>query len=428
VFVHGALCMCISGQCYLSAMLGGRSGNRGNCAQPCRLPFKIGENKNALSLKDLSLINELGELKKIGVSSVKIEGRMKRPEYVAAAVTAVKASFEGKTANMEELQKIFSRSGFTKGYYDSRRDINMFGIRQKEDVVSAKDVLSSLGHLAEIEIPRVPLFGEFSALENQPMTLTVSDSKANSVTVEGDIPEEAHTRSTDVEHVVASLSKTGGTPYFFDDIETEIGENLMIKISQLNSLRRESLEKLGEKRREITPKPFENILPQTFPAERLSKFFIRVRCDERQLSPDIIKLADEILIPYNQYEALLRLKCDKEKIVLEIPRVMFDNESTVRREINGAKSLGITKVWVGNIGSLRPCQEEGMIINAGWSLNLANNYATDLLRCEGAVTAEISPEIMLTQAECINSVNMGIIAYGYLPLMTFRNCPVKANL
>ncbi|MEG1972592.1 MAG: DUF3656 domain-containing protein, partial [Oscillospiraceae bacterium] len=248
------------------------------------------------------------------------------------------------------------------------------------------------------------------------------------ITVSGEIPEEAHTRPTDREHVVASLSKTGGTPYYFDDIETEIGEKLMIKISQLNSLRREALEKLGEKRREIKERDFSHELPQTFPCKRDSHFLIRVRCDERQLSPDLIRLADEILIPVGQFEAPLRLGYSKEKIILEIPRVMFDNENTVRREIEAAKQQGITRVWAGNIGALKLGETEGMSCEGGWSLNVSNNYAAQALQNLKISTVEISPEIMLNQAVCINSVNKGIIAYGYLPLMTFRNCPVKANL
>ena len=147
MFVHGALCMCLSGQCQLSAVLGSRSGNRGLCAQPCRLPFAAdGGTGHDLSLKDMSLIEYLPELAQMGVLSFKIEGRMKRPEYVAAAVTACKKSLAGESAAEYEhtLGAIFSRSGFTSGYYNGALGRDMFGVRRKEDVTAAKDVLSPL--------------------------------------------------------------------------------------------------------------------------------------------------------------------------------------------------------------------------------------------------------------------------------------------
>ena len=139
-FVHGALCMCVSGQCYMSAMLGGRSGNRGLCAQPCRLAFTAnGGTGHGLSLKDLSLVSKAGELSRLGVDFFKIEGRMKRPEYVAAAVTALKKAQSGEDAEaaLKTLSAVFSRSGFTDGYFENKRGKEMFGIRTKDDVTAA---------------------------------------------------------------------------------------------------------------------------------------------------------------------------------------------------------------------------------------------------------------------------------------------------
>ena len=138
VFVHGALCMCVSGQCYMSSVIGERSGNRGLCAQPCRLPFSVRESgRCGLSLKDLSLIGYLREMEEMGVTSAKIEGRMKRPEYVAAAVTTCRRAREGLPVDTDILQAVFSRSGFTDGYYTGRLGREMFGVRRKEDVTAA---------------------------------------------------------------------------------------------------------------------------------------------------------------------------------------------------------------------------------------------------------------------------------------------------
>lgn len=147
VFVHGALCMSVSGQCYFSSLLGGRSGNRGQCAQPCRLPFSVqGGTGHDLSLKDLSLLHHLGGLRGLGVHSFKIEGRMKRPEYVAASVAAAKKAVSLGFLPYEDsklLEQVFSRSGFTDGYYGEQLGRKMFGTRTKEDVAGAQPALLS---------------------------------------------------------------------------------------------------------------------------------------------------------------------------------------------------------------------------------------------------------------------------------------------
>ena len=137
-FVHGALCMSVSGQCGLSSMFGGRSGNRGLCAQPCRLDFKSGDRAYALSLKDMSYIKRIKELEEAGICSVKIEGRMKRPEYVAAAVDACVKALRGETPDMDRLEKVFSRSGFTDGYLTGKRNLSMFDEEQRKMLLKVR--------------------------------------------------------------------------------------------------------------------------------------------------------------------------------------------------------------------------------------------------------------------------------------------------
>lgn len=194
MFVHGALCMCVSGQCYMSAMLGGRSGNRGLCAQPCRLSFSADNSGSFdLSLKDLSLIDKIKEIESAGIISLKIEGRMKRPEYVAAAVTACKNAVCGNYSARDEkiLKSVFSRSGFTDGYFTGKRQ-NMFGTRQKEDVVSAKDVLKELSHLYDNENPLVPIDLKFECREDLPAKLTAS-ALGKTVTISSSVPKRQST-------------------------------------------------------------------------------------------------------------------------------------------------------------------------------------------------------------------------------------------
>ena len=198
VFVHGALCMSVSGQCYLSSVLGERSGNRGRCAQPCRLDFKSHGRGYALSLKDLTLTDRLRELEALGVASFKIEGRLKRPEYVAAAVTACRQSLSGEAPDLETLRSVFSRSGFTDGYYTARRDLSMFGIRTKEDAAASAEVLGRLAALTRNEVGRLPVDMVLTMAPGEPATLAVTDG-THRVEVAGEVPQTALTRPTDEE-------------------------------------------------------------------------------------------------------------------------------------------------------------------------------------------------------------------------------------
>ena len=152
VFVHGALCFCYSGQCYMSALIGRRSGNRGACAGPCRLPFdasaglKPGQPGRAchLSLKDMDYIPHLRELMDAGVASVKIEGRLRTPEYAAAVVTACRAVCAGQPYDEKLVRDIFSRSGFTDGYLTNRNDGKMFGVRTEADAAATRAEMASI--------------------------------------------------------------------------------------------------------------------------------------------------------------------------------------------------------------------------------------------------------------------------------------------
>ena len=249
VFVHGALCMSVSGQCYFSAMLGGRSGNRGLCAQTCRLPFRPDgsddRGRAALSLKDMSLLHEMSALSELGVCSLKIEGRMKRPEYVAAAVTVYHAAARGEQPDpqtVEDLRAVFSRSGFTDGYFTGdRRD--MFGVRRKEDVTAAAPVLKRLQRLYDGEKPRVSVDMALTVAAEQPVTLVVADGE-HTAQVTGEPPETALHRALDPERAEAQLRKTGGSPFAAGQVRVNVEPGLTMPLSALNALRRDGLEQL----------------------------------------------------------------------------------------------------------------------------------------------------------------------------------------
>ena len=203
-FVHGALCMCVSGQCYMSAFLGGRSGNRGSCAGPCRLPFEanpLPEGKpgrlHHLSLKDNSVIDKLDRMQAVGVASAKIEGRLRTPEYVAAAVSACLAGREGRAYDRDLLKNAFSRSGFTSGYLDGKIDGTMFGVRSEADAELTKKTLPALRELYRRERSRVPVQFRLE-IEEGGEKLTVTDADGNKAFAYGDAePQPAPTDPTE---------------------------------------------------------------------------------------------------------------------------------------------------------------------------------------------------------------------------------------
>ena len=240
VFVHGALCVCLSGQCLLSAVLGGRSGNRGLCAQPCRLNYRCDSRENVLSLKDLSLINDLKTLEQVGVTSAKIEGRMKRPEYVAAAVYQCRASLRGEKVDEELLGKVFSRSGFTRGYFDGSFS-DMQGIRQKEDAEGSSEALAHIRQLYKTPCKRFALDMEITVKSGQPVCCK-TECNSISVYVYGDIPQKAINRSITKDEIILRMGKLGGTVFESAKINCILEEGLSLSASALNELRRKAVD------------------------------------------------------------------------------------------------------------------------------------------------------------------------------------------
>ena len=278
-FVHGALCMCMSGCCYLSSVLGGRSGNRGLCAQPCRLDFRFGEKNHALSLKDMSHIEHIRELASAGVCSFKIEGRMKRPEYVAAAVTACRAALNGEKPDIESLRAVFSRQGFTDGYFTGKRTPDMFGFRSHEDVTAADKVLKNLANLYKDEGKCVPLKMELFISETAPSLLKVSDRK-NTVSVTGGICEKAMRAPTDKALAERYLSKTGGTPFFLSELEFSAEGEPIIAAGELNEMRRKALAQLSEMREKVLPHSVSDFEIPKFEKHIAKNTAIRIRAEK----------------------------------------------------------------------------------------------------------------------------------------------------
>ena len=430
VFVHGALCMSVSGQCYLSSMIGGRSGNRGLCAQPCRLPFFAdGGGEYALSLKDLSLADRIGELTRMGVASLKIEGRMKRPEYVAAAVTAVRRAREGEPVDFETLRSVFSRSGFTKGYFDGKIDREMFGRRQKEDVTSAAGVLGELEKLYAKENPLVPVTMGFTAGAGEAVALTVRDRDGYAVTVTGEATLLAEKKPTDADRARQNLAKTGGTPYYAEVIDCTIGPGLLVPASALNALRREALEELTARRSAVEPHPFTDRVPRLAdaPADR-RKPKLRARVSAGQLTRRLAGYCDEFQVPLEEAEDVLASGFVRaDQVIVEIPRILFDGAPKALELLRWAGELGVRRAWCGNLGAVTLAREAGLLPEGGYSLNVTNAYALRECARLGLGACELSFELDLGEARRLDGgLAKGILAYGYLPLMALRNCPIQA--
>ena len=438
VFVHGALCMCVSGQCYMSSVIGERSGNRGLCAQPCRLPFasgRKGDSGYALSLKDLSLADRVKELMALGVDSFKIEGRMKRPEYVAAAVSQFKEAVRGAQADMDLMAAGFSRSGFTKGYFDAKLGQEMFGTRQKEDVLASQKVLKKLSDMASKDVPRVGVDFSFTMKENEPAVLTASDGEGHTVQAQGEIPQQALKAPTTKELVWRSLEKTGGTFYYLNSLTCDLGEGLIYPASQLNSLRREALDKLTQLRGEIHEIPFHKLEKQPVPKHigvQGEKLPLRAAVREiAQITERMGEVCELISVPLDE---LLKNKNNlpKEivpKISVSLPRVVFgDDEKYLAERLTECKHLGIGHLSTGNLGGVYLGRKMGFVLHGEFGLNIANAGCLAEYERLGLSDCLLSFELSLARARAVGgTLPRGLLIYGKLPLMVTRNCPIRLS-
>ena len=437
-FVHGALCMCVSGQCYMSAFLGGRSGNRGSCAGPCRLPFEanaLPEGKpgrlHHLSLKDNSVIDKLDKLQAIGVASAKIEGRLRTPEYVAAAVSACLAGREGRAYDRDLLKNAFSRSGFTSGYLDGKIDGTMFGVRSEADAEQTKKTLPMLRELYRRERSRVPVKMKLE-IEEGGEKLTVTDADGNKAFAYGDFePQPARTDPTESLH--RSLAKTGGTPFAAsaEDITVEMdGGPWFVPGSAVNELRREALDALLKKREVLRPWPATDEHVPALPLRTLpSRRTLRARFENWEQVPErALDGIEYLILPIAQADRVPREW--RAKTLLELPRVMFGalEEDTARR-IAATQDAGFAGYEVSNIAHLRLCR--GLPMSGSFGLNITNQLAAQFYADNGLGSMLILPEVKDSDISTIapthdgRPVPTGVLVYGHMPLMVTRACPLQ---
>lgn len=267
-FVHGALCYCYSGQCLMSSLIGGRSGNRGRCAQPCRLPYRVYGQENGtavnkedqkcvLSMKDLCTLDILPQILEAGVFSLKIEGRMKSPRYTAGVVRIYRKYLDRyleygseryyvEPEDKKELLDLFDRGGFTSGYYTRHNGRDMIALKEKPEFRETNKELFDFLDREYVETEKKePVEGYAYLAEGLPSVLTLTCGDI-SVTVSGQEPQAAKNQPMTREKVIRQLGKTGATAFEFTELEAEVCGALFLPVQTLNELRREGFEALTE--------------------------------------------------------------------------------------------------------------------------------------------------------------------------------------
>jgi len=430
VFVHGAHCMSTSGNCYLSAMLGERSGNRGLCAQGCRLNWTNTHGREyALSLKDMSYLDNIKDLLDIGIDSFKIEGRMKRPEYVAAAVTSLKKAINNELYDKGTLRSVFSRSGFTDGYLKGRRTVDMFGYRVKEDVTSASGVLKELEALYKDEIRPNKLNAKLVLKKEAPATLYLT-SKGITVEVKGDIPQEPRTAPLSEEIASRNLSKLGETSFYLDSLQFENEDLLTLPASAINALRRNGANLLEEK---LSAKTYKiNLINHNIQKNEstLTKPKIRIRLESFSRYSEDFEKADLVILPIDEIlNNMEEIECLPVKIAAELPQLIYpEDEAEILKKLSTIKKSGIVRGVTGNIGGISLLKKAGFRIHGSHGLNVTNSISAQSYKAMGLTDITLSFELSerATKNICAD-IEKGAYIYGYLPIMLMRACPQKSE-
>ena len=442
VFAHGALCMSYSGQCFMSAVIGRRSGNRGLCAQPCRLNYSTGGHaaEYLLSMKDNCLIDYLEELEKIGVSCIKIEGRMRRPEY-AAIVTgiysrAVKDRKPPSADDMRALQNAFSRQGFTDGYYTGNQGPDMFGVREENQKGEQVIFATARKNYLHGEYQRVPVRFVGMIQNGEPVKLAAADDKENKVSIQGVRPEPAFHKEMTAASLQTQLHKTGGTPFFCVGVRSVVDSGLSVPLSSINEMRRDLLAELMEKRKHLEPRREGEFIAGYKHLNREDKPVLTASVMKlTQLSNEMAALKPQIL--YVPAEELVKDKAPLKPfledpditVAVRLPRVIFDSEKKeVTALLHTASELGIKEALIGNIGHLQYVKSLGFEPRGDFGLNVFNSQALRTVKDLGFISATLSFELRIEAVRDLSKViNTELLVYGRLPLMLTENCIIKCS-
>ena len=436
VFVHGALCMCYSGQCTMSALIGQRSGNRGACAQPCRLPYGVNgpcKNQFPLSLKDANLSAYLAEMEEMGVDCLKLEGRMKRPEYVAVITGIYRRLMDEKrrptAEESRQLEQAFSRSGFTDGYWLGKKGPQMFGTRP-ENAPEPKELFAAARETYENgrENRKIPVNLRLTVRRGQPVRLSGACTVHHGVAIAmgtGAVPEEARNRAVTAEELRQRLSKTGGTVFTADRIEIELDEGLMVPASAVNGLRRELLEELAKRRKDI---PHRRVLeaaalPEAPEPPKTMRFTCSVLKAEQVTAALLAEKPAIVYVPIEELEQLdAGLDWGETELCAVLPRIFRTADEAPLRQLL-ARHPEATAVAVGNLGHLPIVRGLGRTLRGDFGLNIFNSRALLFWREQGLSSATASFELRWQQIRDLKKyLPCEAVVYGRLPLMVTENC------
>ena len=448
-FVHGAICVSHSGQCLFSSVVGGRSGNRGECAQPCRMEYsldKSGRKNYPLSLRDLSLAKNIKELLPIGISSLKIEGRMKSPEYVYGVTKIFKDLVtEERNATDEEmcaLEQLFTRGGFTNGYFTKKylsSNSSMYGIRSDADKEKTRNAEADISKVLQPPKRQISAVCEFSQGKKPSLSLLCDEYSA---TVAGEEPlSPANNAGADFDSVAKNLVKMGNTDFSLskDDISMTISDSTFVPASVINDLRRKACDELYARMTETKPLlrarigfiPPRNEYEENIPSVRL--YFANAKDIEKKISAH--KNIESLVFPldcFGNYGQKINELSKAYKIGVLFPRVLFENEKAgARKALERAKEYGASFCEVSNIGHMDVVQSVGLEISAGIGMNVTNTLTAELLNEKyGISSITLSPELKLAAARDIGKregIRYCFFARGRLPLMVLESCIVKAQ-
>lgn len=439
VFVHGALCFCHSGQCYMSSLIGRRSGNRGMCAQPCRMQYSMGGRMDdyPLSLKDNCLVDKLQMLEDAGVTCAKIEGRMKRPEYTAAVTDVYSRVIKERRAptqpEYEQLERAFSRDGFTQGYFDGEIGPDMFGTRQERNREQEKFFNAIRKQYADSEIRRVPV--DFYAViqDGKPVQAAIADKDGNRAVVTGGVPSKAERRGVTEQQIRDQLYKTGGTPYYAENVFCEIDPGLHVTASEINELRRKLISELTAKR---AKRPDRRV--QKFPAVPTDRFVRKDPCmifqvlSADQLTEELAELRPSYLyvpleVLYKDPHCVDKFTEKNVTVAVVLPRIITDDQvPEVAKMLQEVRLSGVEEALVGNLGHIFLARQAGYRIRGDFGLNAFNSYSLDVLRTAGLESVTASFELRVAQIRDLKKpIAAEMIVYGRLPAMVSDQCIIK---
>ena len=416
-FIHGALCVCHSGQCLMSSVIGGRSGNRGMCAQPCRLPDKSG--KYPLSLKDLAMASRIPDLLSTGAASLKIEGRMKSPEYVHGVVKIYRRLLDERRCahpdEYRELEEIFSRDGFTTGYFDKKISSSMLGTRSED----AKEKSRALSPFEKIE-RKLQITITAALKRGKPFEITVCGDKGE-VKVFGAVPEDAINAPLSRDALEKNLTKLGGTAYCLADCKIDLDDGLILRVSEINALRREAIEKyaaIGERVHNGPTAVFYKA-SKVEKADTNARTALVMRAKNLPAADGFFDYFDTVFLPLAEF-----LKCgDKRVRGIALPAVIFEGErEKIARDIEKAVQMGATDALVGNYGHISLAK--GLKIHGDFRLNITNCESARFAAENGFETLILSPELTAAQSRDIGGRVKNLV-YGRLPLMLLEKCAAK---